>query len=279
MRLSDPELWAFIREDLPYFDLTTHLLALPPQPGVLRIVTREPIITACTEEAARIGELLECRSTCCAASGTSVDAGDVLLELRGTHEALHGAWRLAQILLEYACAMATRAHTMVQTARKVNPHCEVLVTRKSFPFAKRFAIRAVTCGGAMPHRLGLSETVLLFDQHRTLYPDAAAFEAALRDLRIRCAEKRLAVESESMHDAIRLLELGADVIQMDKCSPETLRELAVYKKAHFPHATILAAGGINPSNAAAFAETGVDGLVTSSPYQAGMADLTARWSR
>lgn len=279
MRLSDPELWEYIREDIPYFDLTTHLLEVPTQSGVLRIVTREAIMAACTEDAARIGELLACEARILAASGSRVEAGGTLLELRGDYEALHHAWRLCQILLEYACGMATRARNMLDAARSVNPHCELYVTRKSFPFAKRFAIRALMCGGAMPHRLGLSESVLVFDQHRTLFPDAGAFETAFKTLKLRCAEKKLAVESESLEDAKRLLEWGADVIQMDKCTPEMLATLVAFKKEHYPHASILAAGGINPSNAAVFAASGIEGLVTSNPYQAGMADLTARWER
>jgi molybdenum transport protein len=276
-RLSDPELWEYIRGDLPFFDLTTHLLALPPKRGTLRIVTREKVVVACTEEALRIGELLGCEGWSCCASGTEADAGSVLLELRGDHEALHNAWRLCQILLEYACGMATRTRGMLQKAHAVNPHCELLVTRKSFPFAKRFVIRALVCGGAMPHRLGLSETVLVFEQHRALYPDREAFAEALGALKLRCVEKKLAVESEALDDAKWLLSLGADAIQMDKCTPDILRELVDYKREHYPHAVILAAGGINPSNVEAFAATGVEGIVTSSPYQAGMADLTATW--
>lgn len=276
-RLSDPELWEYIRGDLPYFDLTTHLLALPPQEGTLRILTREAVTAACTEEAARIGELLGCEAVAYCPSGSAAGAGSVLLQLRGDHEALHNAWRLCQILLEYACGMATRAQAMLQKARAVNPHCELLVTRKSFPFAKRFVIRALTCSGAMPHRLGLSETVLVFEQHRTLYPDAFAFAEALKTLKRRCVEKKLSVESESLEDAQWLLSLGADVIQMDKCPPETLAKLVAFKREHYPAAVILAAGGINPANVAAFAAAGVDGVVTSSPYQAGMADLTAKW--
>jgi molybdenum transport protein len=276
-RLSDPELLEYIRGDLPYFDLTTQLLALPPQQATLRILTREDVVAACTEEALRIGELLGCEGLGFRPSGTEAEAGSVLLELKGDHEALHNAWRLCQILLEYACAMATRARRMLEKAHEANPHCELLVTRKSFPFAKRFVIRALACGGAMPHRLGLSETVLVFEQHRALYPDREAFAQALKTPKRRCVEKKLTVESELLDDAKWLLSLGADVIQMDKCTPETLQELVAYKREHYPAATILAAGGINPANVAAFAATGVEGIVTSSPYQAGMADLTARW--
>ena len=167
---------------------------------------------------------------------------------------------------------------MHDAALAVNPRCEILTTRKSFPFAKRFCIRALLCGGVLPHRLGLSETVLVFDKHRNLFADAVAFEAAFRALKTRCVEKKLVAESETLEDASRLLGLGADVIQMDKCSLETLQATVAYKNEHHPDARILAAGGINPQNVAAYAETGVDGIVTSSPYQAKAADLTAKWS-
>ncbi len=276
-RLSDHELWEYIREDLPYFDLTTHLLALPGRDSELEIVTRHDVIAACTEEAARIGELLECEVAERVPSGRRVEAGGVLLRLRGSHEALHQAWRLCQILLEYACGLATHADAMLQSARAVNPHCEIMVTRKSYPFAKRFTIRALLCGGVLPHRLGLSETVLIFANHRALYETPEAFEAAVPEIKQRCIEKKLVVESETLEDARRMLDLGADVIQVDKSTPELIREIVAYRDARHPAAVILAAGGINKANVAEFAATGVNGVVTSSLYKAPMADLTSRW--
>ncbi len=38
----------------------------------------------------------------------------------------------------------------------------------------------------------------------------------------------------------------------------------------------MAAGGINPSNAAAYAATGVDGLATTAPFSAKPLDMSAR---
>jgi molybdenum transport protein len=276
-RLSDQELWGYIREDLPYFDLTTHLLELPPVASELSIVTRHEVVAACTEEAARIGELLDCEVVAKVPSGRRAEAGSTLLRLRGDHEALHQAWRLCQILLEYACGQATEADAMLKNARAVNPRCEIMVTRKSHPFAKRFTIRALLCGGVLPHRLGLSESVLIFDNHRALYESPEAFEAALPEIKSRCVEKKLVVESESLEDAQRMLQLGADVIQMDKSTPELIEAIVAYKKTHHPEAAILAAGGINKNNVGKFAATGVDGIVTSSVYKAPMADLTSRW--
>jgi hypothetical protein len=41
----------------------------------------------------------------------------------------------------------------------------VACTRKNVPGTKRFAVAAVKAGGAVMHRLGLSETVLVFPEH------------------------------------------------------------------------------------------------------------------
>jgi molybdenum transport protein len=275
MRLSDQELLEYIREDIPYFDLTTHLLNVDHKQGVLEIKTRENITVACVEEAQRIGELLGCSAVRKVNSGSELEAGETLLELRAATDVLHQAWRITQILLEYSCGMATAGRKMVADVKEVNPKCEVFVTRKSFPFAKHFVMRSLISAGVLPHRLGLSESVLIFDNHRALYNTPEEFEAALPSIKERCVEKKLVVESESLEDAKKMLSLGADVIQMDKTTPEVLRELVEYKNQNYPNAKILAAGGINRKNAKEYAATGIDAVVTSSLYSAGLSDLTS----
>ena len=52
-------------------------------------------------------------------------------------------------------------------------------------------------------------------------------------------------------------------------SPRELREID-------PRLTLIAAGGINPENAAAYAATGVDGLATTAPFSAKPCDMSVR---
>jgi len=206
---SDQELWEYIREDLPYFDLTTHLLAPLPQHATLSILTRDEAIMACGSEAARIAELLGCEVKFIAQSGTLLHAKDVLLEIYGDAESLHKAWKICQVFLEYSCSLATNAKKMLEKTHSVNPNCEILVTRKSFPFAKKFCMCALLVGGVMPHRLGISESVLIFDQHRALFEDEKAFEVALGSMKKRCVENKVVVESSTLEDAQKMLQLGA----------------------------------------------------------------------
>ncbi|MBU0632418.1 ModD protein [bacterium] len=275
--LLDSELLEYIREDMPYFDLTTTLLGSNFDSAKLEVKTREDIVAACSEEAARIAELLGCKVEFFIPSSNRVKAGETILSIEAKGEILHLAWKLTQVLLEYACGMATYANDMLQSAHAVNPHCEILVTRKSIPFAKKFAIRSLICGGVLPHRLGLSESILVFYHHRALFEDDASFKEAFKQLKIRAVEKKVVVECEDLEDAKEMLSLGADVIQMDKCDIFTLRTLVEYKNANFPMARILAAGGINKNNVAEFVKTGVEAIITSSPYQAKMADISVKW--
>lgn len=275
--LLDAELLEYIREDIPYFDLTTALLGSDFANAKMQIRTREEIVVACSEEAARIAELLGCKVEFFVPSSKRVKAGETILSIEARGELLHQAWKLTQVLLEYACGMATYANDMLLNVQEVNKYCEILVTRKSIPFAKKFAIRALLCGGILPHRLGLSESILVFSHHRSLFKDSDAFKEGFKELRLRAVEKKVVVECEDFDDALEMMALGADVIQMDKCDIKTLKELVDYKQKEFPSAKIIAAGGINKMNVAEFAKTGVDAIITSSPYQAKMADISVKW--
>ncbi|MFR6254513.1 MAG: hypothetical protein ACLUKD_02190 [Eggerthella lenta] len=51
-----------------------------------------------------------------------------------------------------------------------------------------------------------------------------------------------------------------------------MREL----RAINPHVTLIAAGGVNPQNAGAYAATGVDGLATTAPFSAKPLDMSVR---
>ncbi len=276
--LSDNELLQYIREDLPYFDLTTHLLCSEFSPARLEIITRDTIVVACIEEAARIAQLLGAKVLFAATSSSKLQSGETLLTLSAKGDILHQAWKLCQVFLEYSCGMATYANTMLHEAKSVNPKCEIFVTRKSIPFTKRFAIRALLSGGILPHRLGLSETILVFSHHRALFQDKESFENAFLQMKEKAVEKKIIVECKFFEDAIEMLTLGADVIQMDKSDVQTLHQIVAYRTKHFPHAKILATGGVHIHNVKEFARTGVDAIVTSSPYQAKMADIGTKWS-
>lgn len=274
--LSTFELEKYIQDDLPYFDLTTSLQNCNNVIAQIEVYTREDIIVSCSEEAAKIAELLNCKVDFFVKSKNKLEKDDIILRFSGLYEDIHKAWRLTQILLEYSCKISTYAHQMKEKIEKIHPSCELLTTRKTFPFSKRFCIKAAFCGGAMPHRLNLSETVLFFEGHRILYKSNIEFYEDLKRIKTKIPEKKLNIESESLKDSINLMKIGVDVIQLDKIDFEELEKIITYKNENFPNVKILVAGGINLTNIEKYASYKIDGVVTSSVYNCGMANISSR---
>ena len=77
---------------------------------------------------------------------------------------------------------------------------------------------------------------------------------------------------------MRLVEAGVNGVQLDKVSPAEVARLVPQLKAINPQVTLIAAGGVNPSNAAEYAATGVDGLATTCLHFAKPLDMSARMS-
>lgn len=274
--LSISELEKYIQDDLPYFDLTTSLQNVNNKKAQIEVYTREDIIVSCSEEAAKIAELLDCEVESFEKSKTKIQKGNTILRFSGDYENIHKAWRLTQILLEYSCKISTYSYQMKEKIEKTNPTCELLTTRKTFPFSKRFCIKAAICGGVMPHRLNLSESVLFFEGHRILYKNYEEFYEDLKRIKTKIPEKKLNVESDNLEDCIELMKIGVDVLQLDKVDFKELEEIINYKNENFPNVKILVAGGINLSNVELFASFKIDGVVTSSVYNCGMANISSR---
>ena len=274
IKISDAEILAYIGEDLPYFDLTTSLQGIRKN-AVLTIMPREDVTVSCVDVAARIAQLLDCEAQICVPNSAVAAAKEPIVKIGGSYDNVHKAWKLAQICLEYACKIATYARAMNEAAKSVNPKCEMLATRKSFPFAKKFCLKAVLEGGCGIHRLNLSDSVLFFKNHIKAYGSYEEFLVQIPTLKAKAPERKIAIECENLDDCEALLKAGADVVQCDKFTPETVRQAVGLRDKIAPNAALVASGGINLKNVREFAGTGADALVTSAMYTQGMADITA----
>lgn len=291
--LSDERIDRIIAEDVPYLDLTSRVLGIGEEFGEMEYFTREACVLAGVEVAERIAAKLGCEAVKGARSGERLEAGQSFVTMRGSAAQLHQAWKVCLNVFDHLSAVATKTRAMVDAVHGVNPACEVLTTRKSMPGVKDLLIEAVVAGGAYPHRLGLSETVLVFDHHLTFFGGFDAFVEQLPSIRPRCVEKKLFVEVDAQR-AIALARVnaesaracaksegaipwtGVDGVQVDKLSVQELSELVKELRSIDPRLAIIGAGGINPGNAADYAATGVDGLATTAPYTAKPIDMSVR---
>jgi molybdenum transport protein len=272
---SRTELEALLADDVPYGDLTTDALGIGAASGVMHFSARDPMVLALAEDAAALIELAGCRVELFAATGAVLDKGAPILCAHGPASALLRSWKVAQTLIEIWSGVASDAHAIVRAARTVVPNIPVACTRKNVPGTKRFAVAAVKAGGAVMHRLGLSETVLLFPEHRSFLGDVSLAEMVER-LRHAAPEKRLVVEVTTIEQAVTAAAAGFDVIQAEKFPPEEIAALVARMTAMASlqaRPIIAAAGGVNAANAAAYAAAGADVLVTSAPYLARPRDV------
>lgn len=273
--LADDELQALLRDDCPYGDATTGGLGIGAKRGRLCFSAREAMVICGSEEALRLGELngLHLPGDC-RASGESLSAGEDILVLEGSVAALHRVWKTAQTLMEYLSGIASHTRDLVEVARQVNPDIGVATTRKHFPGTKAMSLKAVLAGGASIHRLGLSDSILIFAEHRR-FLNAESPEEVIRRLRRDWPERLIVVEVSDEVKAHTWQQAGADILQLDKLPPERVRKIKASLTSQ-SRTRISATGGITPANAAAYAAAGADLLVTSSPYSAAPRDVAVK---
>lgn len=272
-RLPDPFLESLLYDDSPCGDATTFALGIGEQPGRLIFRARQAMVLCGSEEAMRLGELRDLRPVGpVRESGTVLAAGDEILRLEGAAANLHVVWKTAQTLIEYLSGIASSTAQIVAAARRGDPRAAVVCTRKNFPGTKVAAIKAVLCGGAVPHRLGLSETLLVFAEHRVFLGSETPRRTVER-LRRLWPERAVVVEVDSEDDAHLWIDSGADILQLEKMPVEAMARLVAYAAASESATRIAAAGGVNAGNAEACVRAGVLTLVTSAPYFAAPRDV------
>lgn len=276
--LADSWLQQLLSDDVPHGDLTSWVLELGRQNGQMQFSARYAMVLCGSEEARRLGDMHglsvvgEVRP-----SGRRLQAGEPILTLAGPADALHRVWKTAQTLMESLSGVATGTAELLAAARRGNPQVALACTRKNFPGTKAAAMKAILCGGALPHRLGLSETLLLFAEHRLFLGGETAAQTVAR-LRQQCPERKLVVEVSSGAEAEVWAAAGADVLQLEKLPPAEVAAVVQMSQRYPQRPVVAVAGGVSLANAEDYAATGAQVLVSSAPYQAPPKDVQVTFS-
>ena len=273
--LSDAALSRLLAEDVTYGDLTSEYLGIDKQPARLSFTARAGMTVCGSEEAVRLFQLAGADATLAAPSGAYCDG--LLLSAQGDAATLHRVWKIAQVLMELYSGIASATAGIVKSLHEAGFATPLACTRKHFPGTKPMTVKAVRCGGATMHRLGLSETLLLFHEHRIFLDEAPA--ATVARLHAALPERRLVVEVADSAEALLWAKAGAPVLQLERFGPgqvAALRNELVLARLE----TVLAvAGGVRGDNAVAYAASGADILVSSAPYNAPPKDVKVEFSR
>jgi len=245
----------FIEEDAPYGDLTSA--------AIIPDITCDAVIRA--EQGGTIAGLDEVVLLFShfgvsvkhrMIDGNTVCKNDVLLLLNGNAKKILLIERTALNIIGRMSGIATQTRKLSDIVSSVNPLCRIAATRKTCPGFHILDKKAVMIGGGDPHRMNLSDGILIKDNHLALIPLEIAVAAAKKI----SIYKKIEVEAETTENALLAAKSGADIIMLDNMTPTqislTIKELK--REGLRERVIIELSGGIDESSLARYAELEVD---------------------
>jgi len=188
--------------------------------------------------------------------GGHFSKGDVIAEIKGSSHTLLRIERTLLNMLLHASSISTYTNSFVQL---IAPYgTKLLDTRKTRPKLRVFEKYATRLGGAVNHRLGLDDCLMIKDTHLKTIDDIDAFMKEARKL-IPFTSK-IEIEAESFEQAKSFMAAGADIVMCDNMTPQQLSEVVVYKQEHYPDVLLEASGNISLETIESYAKTGVDAI-------------------
>jgi nicotinate-nucleotide pyrophosphorylase (carboxylating) len=254
MNVSDPDVADAVRralaEDIGSGDITTNLCIAADARATGRMVARQSLTLAGVELLPLIFHDCEVRLDHC--SGARLDSGDEIGVVEGPARSLLTGERIALNFIQRLSGIATLASAYVKAVEGTG--CRILDTRKTTPGLRRLEKMAAAAGGAVNHRMGLYDAVLIKNNHIAA---VGGVRAALERTRGRQVPVEIEVEIEvrTRAELEEALDCGAGHLLLDNLTPVEAREWI----AHIAHrATVELSGGITLETVRAYAETGAD---------------------
>ncbi len=188
-----------------------------------------------------------------AGDGDRLAPGETVCSLEGPARPILTGERSALNFLQTLSGTATTAARYA--AAIAHTGCRILDTRKTIPGLRLAQKYAVRCGGAVNHRMGLFDAVLIKENHIIA---CGGIEAAVSRARADNPALPVEVEVESIDELRKALAAGADRLLLDNFPLDALREAVRITRDGGTGATLEASGGLQMDAITAVAETGVD---------------------
>jgi len=205
--------------------------------------------------------------------GESFKQHDILAIIRGdSHSVLRTERTILNIIL-HASSIATLTNKYVKI---IEPYdVKLLDTRKTRPLLRVFEKYATRCGGAVNHRLGLDDSLMIKDTHlKTIKNLKEYIKKARKQIPF---TSKIEIEAETFEIAKEAFEAGADIVMCDNMTPLHVEEVVAYRDENFPHILLEASGNISLETIESYAKTGVDAISSGSLiHQANWIDISMK---
>ena len=242
-----------LREDITFEDVSTASVCPTARPATVELIAKADGIIAGLDVFARTFELLDPQSSVLfdVADGDEVHAGDHVGQVRGDARVLLSGERVALNYLQRMSGIATYTHNMAAALEGTKT---VLVdTRKTTPGMRVFEKAAVEIGGGSNHRTGLSDGVLLKDNH--IGAAGGVAKAVKMARQYASFVRKIEVEVETLEQVKEAVEAGADIIMLDNMSDEDMRKAVTLIAGR---AKTECSGNVTRENIARLRDIGID---------------------
>jgi len=250
-KIIDEDVRRFLAEDVGTGDLTA--LVIPEEKSAkATVVTREAMLVCGQAWVDAVFKKLDpdVEIDWQYKEGEQAFSGDVLCYLSGSARALLTGERAALNMLQTLSATASLASQFAKALEGTST--VVLDTRKTIPGLRLAQKYAVRCGGAMNHRVGLYDGILIKENHIMA---AGSIKNAVAAARVVSNTVEVEVEVENIAEVKQALDAKADILLLDNFSLEQLKEAVALNKGV---AKLEASGNVNLSTIRDIAKTGVD---------------------
>ncbi|NJE25933.1 carboxylating.nicotinate-nucleotide diphosphorylase [Thermococcus sp. MV5] len=244
----------FLEEDIPFGDVTSEAVIPEDLEAEAVIIAKQDGVIAGLEEAKALFEHFGVKVELKAKDGDKVKKGTVVIKLRGNARKILLVERTALNIIGRMSGIATQTRKLVEKVRAVSPKVKVAGTRKTL--LKPLDKKAILIGNGEPHRFSLSDAMLIKDNHLALVP----LEEAIKRAKAFSIYKVVEVEVESLEDALKATNAGADVIMLDNMTPEQIEEVleALKREGLRDRVKIEVSGGITEENIQDYAKLDID---------------------
>lgn len=260
----DSILQNWLLEDLGRGDRTTQsLLSGQVRVGRAEWIAKEAGVIAGLPIASRVFQLMsqQVRFVPIVAEGTWCEKRDVIARIHGPVDALLMGERVALNIVMHLSGIATLTRQYVDKIADLPVN--LVDTRKTRPGLRLLEKYASQVGGAVNHRMGLDDAVMIKDNH---IQAAGGIGNAIARIRSQMPfPLTIEVETENINQVKEALEYGADIIMLDNMPVEMMYQAVEIIRQCNNRIKIEASGNITLENIRTVAETGIDYISTSAP--------------
>jgi nicotinate-nucleotide pyrophosphorylase (carboxylating) len=245
-----------LHEDIGLGDITTDLCIPIAEQSAARFIVKEagvicglpilPIVFRQLSDHTDVELLVE--------EGSYCTPGTVVATVSGPSHALLSGERTALNFIQRMSGVASKTHSYVE--RIAGTRSYLLDTRKTIPGWRLLDKYATLVGGALNHRFGLYDMVMIKDNHITACGGIQqAVDRVVREMRSQKA-MRIEVEAQNLDQVQQVLDCsGVHRVMFDNFTPELVAQGV---KLVAQRLETEASGGITYANIREYALAGVD---------------------